>query len=73
LSGVGGGIGESRADEAEIGTISINTAKDITSTSSDEPDIPVGIVDLDIGAEKLLLARLVGIMPTDLITVLLGL
>jgi len=46
---------------------------DITFTSSEGPNIPVGVVDLDIGAKKLLLARLVGVMPADLVTVLLGL
>jgi hypothetical protein len=32
-------------------------------------NIPVGVVDLGIGAEKLLLARLVGVVPTDLVAV----
>jgi hypothetical protein len=36
-------------------------------------NIPVGVVDLGIGAEKLLLARLVGVVPTDLVAVFLSL
>jgi hypothetical protein len=73
LSEVGGGIGESRADEAKVGIISINITIGYNTTSSNRPNIPIGVVDLGICAEKLLLARLIGVVPTDLVTVLLSL
>lgn len=73
LSEVGGGIGESRADEA-VQTMSINPEiKPGGHWRRGGPNIPVRVVDLDVGTEKLLLASLVGVVSADLVTVFLGL
>lgn len=67
-----GGIDESRADEA-VAEPRISTDIMTMTDLIGRRNIPVGVVDLALGTQKLLLARLVGVVPTDLVAVFLSL